>query len=341
MITNETLQLKNHSSLIVNPSLDDKPKIFVNETNEFHKLNLTSVVSNNQFKIRFRSKCASLKQDGSDENNNYLDANLTDSKIASIDDFNSLLVRNDHAKFKTKIYLSYLNYGSVNPFISNYDILHKNNPEFYKTLIKKPIEHSDSSYSLRSNAEKYKKILRLKETKKENILENEIELQATAKTNEELKLPDKNSVQSREDSTKNSIRILQQINTNKDKKKLSVVPNQFLIYRNEFVIPNKENSVKTNSSSQNNTNYIKLHSKDNSSLLSHNDKIFKENQNALVTNTNNKTNLLKEYRILNGQHTFLDASKLNYIVNWVEKVNKVQANEGKHTNTINKIFFYD
>jgi hypothetical protein len=39
--------------------------------------------------------------------------------------------------------------------------------------------------------------------------------------------------------------------------------------------------------------------------------------------------------------SYLDAEKFQNIKNWVQNVNRIQATEGKWTETINKIIFYD
>jgi hypothetical protein len=41
------------------------------------------------------------------------------------------------------------------------------------------------------------------------------------------------------------------------------------------------------------------------------------------------------------QEAYLDSAKLAYIQSWVHTVNRVQSVEGKWTDTINKIAFYD
>lgn len=322
-------------------------KTFDNEIKEIYKLNLSNIISNHckeNLKNKFKKSFSVQNEDG-DDSSNYLESNYNNNKISSLNDFGSSQPfdkKKSYEKLKSNLYTSYLNYGTVNPFKSNYDFLQKKNPEFYKKLGKK-LPNSDSTYSLLSSSVEIKKFMHRADTKKKEISIEEIDSQKNPNNHDSLnaKNSDAHNCLSQTSSYQSLSKTLAQKNATKETKKATIAPNQFLIYRNETLVT-KENSVKTTASSNNLSNDVYVRKKERPREpqgpgQAQYSKTTKED--ALVNHT--KNDILTEHRSANGPEKFLDSSKLAYILNWVSTVNRVQSIEGKHSDTINKIIFYD
>lgn len=317
---------------------------FDKEIKEIYKLNLSNIISNH-YKTNLKNrvkKTLSVQNEDGDDSSNYLELNYNDNKISSLNDLGSSHLfekQKSYEKLKSNLYTSYINYGTVNPFKSHYDFLHKKNPEFYKKLGKK-LPNSDSAYSLLSTSAEAKKFVNRSDIRKKKIYVEEFSTKKSP-INPEIQ-NNKSSERANCLSQSSSYQSLaQNNNTNKEVKKLAIVPNQFLIYRNETFV-NKENSIKTTASSNNLSNDVNLRKKEyqrepqSSNPLAYSKK---PREDALVNQS--KNDVLTEYRSTNGPEKFLDSSKLAYVMNWVTTVNRIQSIEGKHTDIINKIIFYD
>lgn len=347
LIRNESVHLGNELRLGEFKSfMKSNRKKIDNEIKEVYKLNLSNFISNH-YKTKLKNnpkKAFSVQNEDGDDSSNYLDSNYNDNNnISSLNDLGTSQLfdkQKNYEKLRSNLYTSYLSYGTIDPFKTHYDFLHKKNPDFYKNLGKK-LPSSNSTYSLISSSAEIKKFMRRPNTKKKESLNNELEDQKISNYNEihPVKNIDRVNCLSQNSSYQSLKKNTTSKNCTKEDKKNEIVPNQFLIYRNETLI-NKEDSIKISYSSKNLSNHAYVRNKDQQrEPQGQNLSLFNKKENALVNHS--KNDVLTEYRSANGPEKFLDSSKLAYILTWVNTVNRIQSIEGKHTETVNKIFFYD
>lgn len=141
-----------HSLKLNQKNISDRPKLkhgystndqsfFGKELNQIYYVNIQNLINSKQSQLKqkkillkFKNKpvenSKKLSSSGPYENvsKSLIDVSFKSKKI----DEKSKLI--DQNRIKSNLYLSYLNYGSVNPFKSNYDIINKTNPEFYKKM---------------------------------------------------------------------------------------------------------------------------------------------------------------------------------------------------------------
>lgn len=161
-------------------NLEDKPKrgplndLFTQELNQIYQLNLSNLLtSGNLSQSRLKKPLSDRKakrdssvQSPKTELSRELTRSLIDISLRN-EKRDKSLDKLDQNRFKSSLYMSYLNYGSTNPFKSNYDIINKTNPEFYKQLAKNTdqtslmfrFDRTNSSLSLLNHSLDYKKFL--------------------------------------------------------------------------------------------------------------------------------------------------------------------------------------
>lgn len=303
---------------------------------------------------------------------------------------------------KSKLYSSYLIYSSSNPFSSNYDLINKENPDFYESLCKASgdlsatyrFNRASSSLSLLHNYMDKKKfesyLNEEKETKSRlsksvSVLNDEearteppvVDERSQSRAEPEVARHKQDLVDMDEQLSSRSHRGGDSVKNNKNKTSWSAIKraqqansasrlstkrtnaessraqansqtielNQFLNYRKE---PKKEETPNRPNTALLTCNlytflvpmlcfmivcfFVSATAKNNRLNRAQNDQ-NNTNTNAATSNsqTTNK----------NTAELYLDPVKLAYIKNWVQRVNQVQAVEGKWTETINKILFYD
>lgn len=280
-------------------------------------------------------------------------------------------------KLKNNIQSSFLTYGStiINPFVSNFDIVNKSNPNFYKNIsasngssdyLNRRFNRANTSLSLMSS---------LNEFRTSNIAKPTLISSPATSSRVETKRSLKNqasfsTIQSAADNVIEQAAVVVESTMPKPEEKqesnpIAAIINPLMAEQVDSTSPTKKKSNNNqNSNPKNDDSTIKqniflsyrtVKKESESEIRAHNRpnrsaKHFKQPARQLrATSAVNDGSKVKsndavrssEPVIVDSSEMYVDAQTYTRIRSWLENVDRVQRVEGKWLNTISNIAFYD
>jgi hypothetical protein len=344
-----------------------------------HKVNVNSNVSYNYNNNNNNSLNSSLNTNISNQHHSYNHSNQNSTPIKNANDSkkvslkssstprrtsnnnnssnnnNNNYTNNTEANAKSRIYTSFLEHKSANPFESNLNILTKSNPSFYMGLAKDNGLIDSSINSRFANGNSYMNLIDY--SLDSRILNKLLVSQSpAAASNEQQQINSdlQNKLKTgRNDLTNSSSKFSKNlfINFRKNDEKI-ILKKPILEKSSSTMAMTKTKSISGRSS----TKKVRSNSGVKKSALPENKHSLKEfsvikspNQSLVLNNNNNNpastnnsnSNKKKENMPEVTCRVYTDEAKYVYIKAWLDEVERVHAIEGKYLETINKITFYD
>ena len=249
---------------------------------------------------------------------------------------------------KSRIYTSFLEHKSANPFESNLNILTKSNPSFYMGLAKENGLIDTSINSRFANANSYMNFIdySLDSRILNKLLVSQSPATATEQINGDIQKKLKHGgpgVDLTNSSSKFSKNLF--INFRKNDEKI-ILKKPILEKSSSTMAMTKTKSISGRSSTKkarSNSGIKKSALPENKSLKefsvnkSPNQSLVLNNNNPINTNNSKKKENMAEVTC----RVYTDEAKYVFIKAWLDEVERVHALEGKYLETINKISFYD